>query len=259
MSRTKIVSIFAVGALALGALFGALSYRSASAATPTTGTATTAAPADLGGPHGRDPGGVSDSDLAASLGITTDQLSAAYKTATADALKAGVDKGLITQAQADQITSGGSAFPLGDRWGAWLSSNGIDYDALLAKALNITVDKLTAARQTAFNTRIDAAVTAGTLTQAQADLEKGEYALRNNAEFKSALQTAYQDAVKAAVAKGVITQAQADAILAQNNGMGGFGFDGFGGHGGPGGRGGHGGRGFQPGNTTNAFPPTTIP
>ncbi|MGD0006426.1 MAG: hypothetical protein ABSE06_19620, partial [Anaerolineaceae bacterium] len=87
-------------------------------------------------------------------------------------------------------------------------------------------------------------VKAGTITQAQADLEKGRNALSNNAKFQASLQSAYEAAVKQAVTDGVITQAQADQILKDQSGkgfpggfggLGGFGAQGLGGSGGPGG------------------------
>ncbi len=256
MNRKFIVSIFAVSALALGAIFGAVSYRNASAATATT---TTSAPSDLRGPGmGHGGGEVTGTELAAALGVTVDQLNQANKDALTEALKQAVAKGLITQTQADDITSQGSTFALGGRWQSYLTENGIDFDALLAKALNITVDKLNAARQTAYYTRIDQAVTNGQMTQAQADLEKGEYALSHSTDFQSAMKSAYQSAIAQAVKNGVISQAQADAILANtNNWKGGFG--GLGGFGGPGGHGGREGHGGPLDGTNLPAPSTTTP
>ena len=244
MNRKTIVSIFAVGAVALSALFGAISYRTASAATPTTTAAadSTGATEMKGGRHGA----VSSAELASALGITEETLTSAYQAATTEALKLAVEKGVITQAQADTISSRGTLQGFGGREASALKAAGIDYDALLAKALNISVEKLSAARLTAYNAAIDAAVAAGSLTQAQADLEKGEYALRSSADFQNTLQSAYENAVKAAVTSGVITQAQADAILAQRASAGfDFGMDAFGGRGGHGGHGGHGDKGAQ--------------
>jgi polyhydroxyalkanoate synthesis regulator phasin len=186
--------------------------------------------------------GFTQEDLANALGITTDQLTTAYQTAYKAALDDAVSKGLITQAQEDQLTASGKAFPFGERWEGWLAQNGIDFNTYLAQALNISVDQLQAAYKTAFDTRVDTAVTNGKLTQEQADLLKGRYALFNDSTFQSSMQSAYKDAVNQAVASGVITQAQADQILSKSSnlferGLGGFG--GFGGFGG--GRRGHGG------------------
>ena len=253
MNRKKIVSMVILGALAMASVFGAVAYRTvlAQTATPTAPTNNSAAAPTGRGEHGG-PGGTSNADLATALGITTDQLNTAYQTATAAALKQAVSQGLITQAQADQITANGGAFPFDGRWSGYLSQNGLDFNQFLADALGISVDKLTAAYATAFNARIDAAVTAGTLTQTQADLEKGQYALTNNKAFQTSMQTAYQAAVKQAVSDGVITQAQADAILKANPSFGMGGFRGMGGPGGFGGHGGHGGHGGPDGFGLNA-------
>lgn len=266
MNRKMIVTAFVAGALALSTLFGAMSFRTASAATPATDTtAASAQPAQGAGPHGdRGQSAADSTELAAALGITVEKLNAAYASANTEALKLAVEQGLITQAQADEITARSASKPMGGREFGKFAGTEIDYDALLAKALNISVEKLAAARLSVFTARIDAAVAAGTMTQAQADLEKGEYALRNSAEFKTSLQTAYETAVKAAVTKGTITQAQADAILAaqQTGGRGGFGLPG--GEGGRGGHGGHGGRGERGGQAPAdaagaAAPATTTP
>ncbi len=82
---------------------------------------------------------------------------------------------------------------------------------------DISLDELNTAYQTAFYTNIDQAVTDGNVTQEQADLMKGQYALSNDSTFQSSMQSAYTDAVNQAVASGVITQAQADQILSKNS------------------------------------------
>jgi hypothetical protein len=201
-------------------------------------------------------GGVSQQNLAAALGIDLPTLQAAYKTANTEALKEAVSKNLITQAQSDQITARGlDKGPVGGfaRFGA----NGIDYNSLLANALGITTDKLQAANQQAFKTNLDAAVTAGKMTQAQADAIEGHNALYSNSKFITAIQSAFTAAVNQAVTDGVITQAQADQILkngAGNGMMNGFNgrgmlgsFRGFRGSGGQGRRGSfNGGKGASP-------------
>jgi hypothetical protein len=177
--------------------------------------------------------GSSDQGLADALSIPLATLQAAEKTATDEALKQAVAAGLITQSQADNYTANGKVFrEYGEN--SWLTANGIDYNALLAKALNIDGSQLTAAYQTAYNASIEAAVNAGSLTQQQADLLKGQFALSNSANFQNAMQSAFTAGVNQAVKDGLITQAQADQIQSSNkNGMG-FGF----GHGrGPGGMG----------------------
>jgi len=252
------------GVLAVAIAFGAVTIRSvyAQSPTPTPGGQTTPDQAVPGmGRPGGPRGGINDADLASALGITADKLQAAMETANAEAIKEAVAKGLITQAQADQMSASGNN---GGKHGFGFfgkpgSTSGIDYDALLAKALNITTDQLQAARQTAYNTSLDTAVKDGTLTQAQADQMKGMNALGNDKTFQSAMQSAFEAAVKQAVTSGTITQAQADAILANVGQKGGFfgrGFDfggpggGFGGPGGPGRHGGFGPDGNQGAPTT---------
>jgi hypothetical protein len=262
MSFKKILPVLAIGATVIAAIFGAVSYRNVSASAPVAQSAQAAQPAaDLAavnnGKGQRD--GSSDQELATALGIDVTKLQAAYTTATAEALKQAVAAGLITQAQADQMTANGSGrfrgLPM-------VNSSSIDYDALLANALGISTDQLKAAYQKAYLAHIDAAVTAGTMTQAQADLAKGEYALKNNAKFNASIQSAYEAALKQAVTDGVITQAQADAILKNQasqptKGMGGLGMrgaDNLGGH--AGGRGGA----RQPGTqNTNPNSPKVTP
>jgi hypothetical protein len=222
MKHKKLISIITLGAIAIATVFGAVLYRTVLAAGPAQ-SAGSAQAANTGNPGKGFGGGLqegySNQDLATALGISVDQLNTAYQTANAAALKQAVTDGLITQAQADEITANGSAFPLGGRWADWLSQKGLDYNKFLADALGITVDKLQAAYLQAYNARIDQAVTDGNLTQAQADLMKGQHALYANTAFQSAMQTAFQSAVKQAVTDGVITQAQADQILANGSGM----------------------------------------
>jgi len=264
MHRKKFVLFGIIGAVLLGFAGGALAFTNvfAQAATPTPASPNGQVQPGIGKGMRGGFGGYSEQDLATALGIDVTKLQAAYATANAEALKQAVSKGLITQAQADQITAKGiNNRPLGV-FGLDANS-GIDYNALLSNALGIDVTKLQAAYTQALNTNLDNAVKAGTITQAQADLEKGRYALANDSKFQSSMTSAYQAAVKQAVTDGVITQAQADQILQAQNGNDLPGI--LGGRGGPGGRGGFGGpRGFdQHGNGGgpggNAAPQTPAP
>jgi hypothetical protein len=149
----------------------------------------------------------------------------------------------------------------------------IDYDALLAEALGITVEELEAAKEKAHLAGIQQMVDEGFLTQAQADLMSARVKLNSfidrealtakalgitveelqaardegksmfqlmqdlgldPATVHTAMNTAYQEAVQQAVTEGVITQDQADIILSLPGGAG---------FGGPGGRHGRGGPG----------------
>jgi hypothetical protein len=177
------------------------------------------------------PGGDHDQALADALGISLEDLQAAYADAQAAALAQAVEDGLLTQEQADQMQNfadghGGHFF--GDVKGEYL-----------ADALGISVEDLQAAEQEARASLLADAVEAGVLTQEQVDLMTAREAI--NPYLPDAFAAAYEDAINQALADGVITQEQADLLLenAPTQGPGGPGFnDGFGGrghHGGPGG------------------------
>ena len=267
MNLKKTISIIGIGTLAIVAALGVVAYRSVRAAAANqNGPANWMTGMSLGGGYtdqvpdgpaaltnggfahfGRGfGGGYTNEDLANALGISVDELNAAYQKATSAALDQAVKAGLITQAQADQFRANGSAFPIGGLRGDWLSQNGIDYDALLADALGITKEKLQAAYTQAYNARIDQAVTDGNLTQDQADLMKGQHALFSSESFRSSMQSAFEATVKQAVTDGVITQSQADQILKNGTGMGFPDIKGFGEFGGFERPGRHGGWGDNP-------------
>jgi hypothetical protein len=173
---------------------------------------------DIEGRGGRGYEGITDEDVAAALGISVDELTAAREEAKTAILEQAVTDGLITQAQADEILAGDKPVLLRGHWSGWLSENGLDYDTYLAEALGISVEELQAARLEAFTTNINQAVADGTITQERADLILGRRALAQDSVFQSAMQTAFEAAVNQAVASGVITQAQADQILANSSG-----------------------------------------
>ncbi|MCS7248845.1 MAG: zinc ribbon-containing protein [Anaerolineales bacterium] len=151
--------------------------------------------------------------LAQALGISLEELQAAQQEALAAALEQAVEEGLLTQKQAEWLQSQGR--PLERRWSIWLHQNGIDLEVLLAKALGISVEKLNEAKQKAREIAIDRAVSAGKLTQEQAERMKAYLALLNNENFLAAMRAAFEAAVKRAVQEGVITQAQAELLLRQ--------------------------------------------
>ena len=247
MERKTIASVLIVAALAIAAIFGAVTSHTvaAQATTPTApADASMPQPPQDRGPRGDRDGGMGDQDLAAALGIDVATLQTARQTADAEALKQAVSAGLLTQEEADQMTAnqinGAAGRPAGRPAGGqgrmdWRGDAGIDREALLAKALGISTDQLQAAQQKAFETGLDRAVTDGKMTQDQADLMKARNALVANEKFQASMQSAYQAAVQQAVTDGVLTQTQADQILKDGAGMG-F----AGGRGGPGGFGPHG-------------------
>lgn len=190
--------------------------------------------ADQHGGGGRGGHGVSDEGLAEALGITVEELQAAYTEANTAAINQAVEDGLITQAQADELLASDR---LSER-GLHVRGVSVEYNTLLADALGITVEELDAAKLEAQTTAINAAVTAGTITQEQADQMLAQVAVQPYLE--EAYSAALDEALANAVADGAITQEQADALRTNlESGHSGFGFGG--GHGGRGGH--HGGPG----------------
>jgi hypothetical protein len=209
------------------------------------------------------PGGVAvDTYLLEALGITQEQYTAATTKANEAAIQQALDRGVITQAQADALKRAGSR-----GLGMLLRLTGsadVDQKALLAQALGITAEQLEAARVKAQEARLAQAVKDGRLTQEQADLMKARQALAKYVQEKGF----YADAVAKAVQDGIITQAQADAILKATTGMRGFGFGldfrergGRGGHGPMRGHGGMDDRGMNGGMFGSGLPggPARIP
>ncbi len=193
---------------------------------------------DRGGWLGSETG---DSTLAEALGITTDELEAAVESAYATALEQAVAEGLLTEEEAEALTTN----PRFHHGLSFLGSE-IDFDALLADALGISVEELQAAQETAFAARLTAMVEAGYLTEEQAALMQAYRSVEGYLDYDAlneSVQSFYQAAVEQAVAEGAITQEQADQMLENLpnfsiRGLGRpFGFGGHerGHHGGPGG------------------------
>jgi hypothetical protein len=114
--------------------------------------------------------------LADALGISVEELEAAYETARTAAIEQAVEEGLINQEQADEMLVwrgighkgfGFFGFHRGPKGVAGEST--IDENALLADALGISVEKLQAARDEANQAAIEQAIAEGLITQEQAD------------------------------------------------------------------------------------------
>jgi hypothetical protein len=281
--RKRKITLWGLGGLALAAVlvgtaaFGFLLVKRAQAASLQSQVAF------HGGPGFGPAGGADETNLAQALGITVQELQTAEQKAFDAAVQQALDKGLITQDQADRLILRGGGFGRGWMDGNLFGQNsGIDYQSLLAAQLNITTTALQSAEKQAYINQINQAVQNGSITQQQADLILGRYALQSvldptalfaqalgittdqlqtyqnqgmslsqilstvgktAVEVRDAEQAAYQAAVQQAVTNGTITQDQANAVL--NSGEG-FGLlpGGFGGREGYGGRGGHGRGGF---------------
>lgn len=185
-----------------------------------------------GGGHGRGGFGMKGDNqeaLATALGITVEELEAAYTAVHAAQIEQAVADGLLTQEQADQLAQGGGGFHL--RGGLMAGDQG----EALAAALGITVEELQAAQAQVKADEVAAMVEAGLITQEEADLMLARQAVQNYVDqdaLQAAVQSVYETAVAEALSAGVITQEQADTLLSNlSNGLGGFGGPGFGGHG----------------------------
>lgn len=236
----KWTMIAATGALvAVAALAAVLVLPQAALAAPASASAD-----HRGMPPGgmgiRDMGAQADTYLADALGITTEELQAAQETARVAAIDQALEQGLITQAQADALKEnqrgllggrfGGRGMPgMFGMFGMFGLDADIDHEALLADALDITVEELQDARQAARDAYLEQAIADGNLTEEEADLVKARQALGQYMEE----QGFFAKAVQAAVDAGIITQAQADSILNRTGaGFLGFGKDGMRGLGG---------------------------
>jgi hypothetical protein len=196
--------------------------------------------------------------LADALGISVEELEAAYETAAAAAVQQAVDEGLITEEQAEDLLSRGRGFRRG--FGFVHAAGSIDFDALLADALGISVEELQSARAEVQAARLAEMVEAGVITQEEADMMLARQAVQqyyNNEAVTEAVQAAYEAAVEQALQNGDITEAQAEVLLENLSNLGSFGSGGFFGRGrGFGGPGGGGGRHFHGGPAGEFFAPS---
>lgn len=263
MSRTiKWILALLGGSLLILLVAGGLAFAYFTSARAESSAAVRAVPVQYtrlefahGGPGFPGRHGEEETFLADALGINLADLQAAKAQATDEAIQQALDQGLITQNQADALRSRGEFGRFGFK-GGWLGGdNGVDYDALLAKALNISVDELQSAREEAYNAMLSQAVENGQITQDQAGMIKARRALQafinpqameaqalginvdqlqnykdegksmadildelglTYAEVHDARQAAFEQTVQQAVSEGVITQAQADTILSDS-------------------------------------------
>jgi polyhydroxyalkanoate synthesis regulator phasin len=282
---TRWVGVLLAGVVIVALVLGVMAFKfmsNASAKASPVRSTSFAVFRGRGGPGFPANPGAEQEALANALGISVAQLQTAQQQANDNAIQEAVKQGLITQEQADNMILRGYGFGRGfDGRGIFGANSNIDYNQLLADALNISLDKLQAAQKTALKSVLDQAVANGTMTQAQADLIEAQQALQSyidpNAIFANALgisteqlqtyrdqgmtltqilnqvgktaievrdaeQAAYQAGVAKAVSDKAITQAQADQVLASGF-RGGGGFAGVGGFGCGPDFGGRGGRG----------------
>ncbi|OGO34086.1 MAG: hypothetical protein A2Z16_02415 [Chloroflexi bacterium RBG_16_54_18] len=191
--------------------------------------------------------GVKNTYLADALGITVEELQAAYTAAWQNGIDQALEQGLLTEAQAEWLKE--RSFGMhgrGSFLGEWLGEkNAFDMKALLADELGISVEELHAARTEAAEAALQAAIDSGDITQEQADLMRARQALigtidrgaleaqalgmtveelqaaREEGKFipdlieeQGLTQDEFQDAVQAAYEQ-LINQAVADGVITQ--------------------------------------------
>lgn len=239
MKKKTILSITLAVLLISGAL---LANNWVGRVSADSGTTTDAITLTKGGPGG------SDEDLAAALGITVEELTAAEEKAFSAAVDAALEAEYITDSQAETLKAGSASFRSLYRYLSETERAEFEQDTYLAEALGINAEELEAAYEAVKQARIDALVADGTITQEQADLQAAYQALRGSTTFAATMKQAMTDAINAEVTAGTLTQAQADLLIANidempmgfgmgMHGMRGMeGAGGMGEHRGPGGR-----------------------
>ena len=207
-----------------------------------SGTTTDALSLTKGGPGG------SDEDLAAALGITVEDLTAAQEKAFTTAVDKALEAEYLTTSQAESLKAGSASFRSLYRYLSETERAEFEQEAFLAESLGISAEELQSAYNAMEQARIDQLVADGAISQDQADLQAAYQALWESTTFEASMKQAMTDAINAEVAAGILTQAQADLLIANlgempmgfgmgmhgTRGMEGFGD--MGGHRGPGGK-----------------------
>jgi formaldehyde-activating enzyme involved in methanogenesis len=141
--------------------------------------------------------------LADALGISVEELGAAFETARTAAIQQAVSEGLITQEQADEmLVWGGPGHKGFDFFGfrrvpkAVVGESTINENALLADALGISIEELQAARDEANQAAIEQAIKEGLITQEQADEMQARKKLQSYLDRNSLLASALGMAVE---------------------------------------------------------------
>lgn len=120
--------------------------------------------------------------LADELGISVEELQAAQEEAFNAGIQKSVEKGLITEEQAEAIKSHQFGFKRGFiqgfKLGRLSAGKGFDNSALLAEALGIEVEELQAAQDRAHEAALEQAVEDGLISEEALEMIKARQALR---------------------------------------------------------------------------------
>jgi hypothetical protein len=205
MKKKTIISITLAVLFIGGALLASNWVGQVSAS---SGTSADSVALTKGGPGG------SDEELAAALGITVDELTAAQEKAFTSAVEAALKAEAITDSQAETLKAGDASFRSLYRYLSETERAEFDQDVFLAEALGISEEDLEAAYDAIKQARIDQLVAEGIITQDQADLPAAYAALRQSTTFAESMKQAIAEAINAEVSAGALSQAQADLLIA---------------------------------------------
>lgn len=159
--------------------------------------------------------------LAEALGISVDELEAAFEAVHTKIINEAVSDGLITEEQANDMLE--NTPPVGSRHMRFPGHfmRGEDFNTLLAEELGIDAETLNAAFQEVQVTMLEQALADGKITQDE--FEMSQLRMKMNPYFEEAFSEAYQNAIAAALEDGTITEEQAE-LLQENGGRFGPGF-----------------------------------
>jgi len=205
MKKKTIISITLAVLLIGGAL---LANNWVGQVSASSGTTTDAFTLTEGGPGG------SYEDLAAALGISVEDLTAAREKAFTSAVDAALEAEYITASQAETLKAGDPIFRMLYRYLSETERAEFDQEVYLAEALGISETELEAAYDAVRQARIDELVAEGTITQDEADLQAAFQALRESPTFTANMKQAMTEAINAEVEAGTLTEAQADLLIA---------------------------------------------
>lgn len=205
MKNKIIISITLVVLLIVGAF---LANNWVGQVSASSGTTTDAFTLTKDGPGG------SYEDLAAALGISVEDLTAAWEKAFTSAVDAALEAEYITASQAERLKAGDPVFRTLYRYLSETERAVFDQEVYLSEALGISETELEEAYAAVKQARIDQLVADGTITQKQADLRAAFQALRESTTFAANMKQAMTEAINAEVEAGSLSQAQADLLIA---------------------------------------------
>ncbi len=206
MKKKTIISITIVALLVGGVLLSGHLVKAVSASTESSPSASSMTQIITGGAY---------EDLAAALGITVDELTAAQEKAFTSAVDTALDAEYITATQSETLKAGDPKFTSLYRFLTAAEKDEFDRVVFLAEALGISESELESAVKTVEQAKIDALVEEGVITQEEADLRGAYLALQQSSTFTENYKQAMTEAINAEVEAGSITQAQADLLIAQ--------------------------------------------